>query len=74
MKDFTEFCDYLSQRIGDDPAPVPDIAHIYTMDKLTLENLNAVLQSNTEDIVMLANRISMYYLRIYHEWLQEQLA
>lgn len=72
MKDFQDYLNYLSEQIEADPDSVPVFQRCYQMDKLSPENFSAFMQNYSEEILSMAGILSMYYLRIYHEWLSEQ--
>lgn len=73
VKDFQDYCSYLLEKTVTEPASVPAMAKIYTVDSLTPENLQALMQNYSEEILAAAGGLAMYYLRIYHEWLEQQL-
>lgn len=73
MKDFQDYCNYLLKKTVAEPDSVPAMAKIYTVDSLTPENLQALMQNYSEEILTAAGGLAMYYLRIYHEWFEQQL-
>ena len=73
MKDFNEFGNYLMQRINEEPEGVPALAKLYCLKSLSPEDLSAFMGDYAKVIATYSSELAMYYLRIYHEWMQQQL-
>lgn len=74
MKNFDDYCNYLSQKIKDEPERFPIMQKSYVIDKLTPENIQAFMQNYSEEVLTMASQMAMCYLQTYHEWLSEQLS
>lgn len=73
MKDFQDFCEYLQDSMSKNPGDVPSVAKFYNISKPSAENFAAFMQRYTQDIALFSAETAMYYLSVYHEWLEEQI-
>ena len=73
MQDFQDFLDYLERTMEEHPGEAPSLTKLYQIQSPTTENMGAFMSSYAKDIATFSAEIAMYYISVYHEWLQEQL-